>query len=57
MPIARYDPVYFDTVVPTTCQCCEKCWLVVLGPRRGSCVHGGPYKGWLTLIEPSGRAP
>jgi hypothetical protein len=36
-----YDKLYGEHVLPCGCPCCEKCWLYVTGPKRGTCVHGG----------------
>lgn len=38
-------------IVPITCSCCTKCWLFIEGPRANSCVHGGPYKGYVEVKE------
>lgn len=46
-----WDALYGVWVVPITCPCCTKCWLIVEGKGRGRCVHGGPYKGYVTVLE------
>jgi hypothetical protein len=51
---ARYDDLYEDWVVPISCPCCVKCWLVVECSHKGrvhlgKCVHGGPYKGYIEV--------
>jgi len=34
-------------IIPYTCPCCNKCWIYIEGPRKGCCIHGGPYKGYV----------
>jgi hypothetical protein len=40
-PKPVWDDVYMEWVVPCSCACCNKCWLVVKGKRSGRCVNGG----------------
>lgn len=53
MPSSKWDDIYQEYVSTeaVACQCCRKCWIIVSGKRAGRCVHGGPYHGYLTLVE------
>lgn len=46
-----HDKVYEQIVVPVSCSCCNKCWLIVGGSYPGRCVWGGPYNGYVELKE------
>jgi len=35
------------------CPTCEKCRLYIDGPYVGSCVYGGPYKGYINVEQES----
>jgi hypothetical protein len=50
-PPTNLDAVYEAWVVPWSCPCCNKCWLVIKGKGIGKCVYGGPYKGYIEVPE------
>ena len=49
MQAPKHDPVFDEIVIPWTCPCCTKCWMIVEGKRKGRCVYGGPYKGYVEV--------
>ena len=50
--VREFDPVHGEEwTVPHSCPCCEKCRFVVKGKRAGTCVYGGPYKGYVEVPE------
>lgn len=44
--------------IPWTCPACTSCRLVVSGTAgcspKGHCVYGGPYKGYVQVLEQDG---
>jgi len=34
-------------IEPYSCLCCTKCWFIAKGKKRGKCVYGGPYLGYI----------
>lgn len=45
------DKLYDAMVIPWKCDCCKVCWLYVDTKRKGTCVHGGPYKGCVIVTQ------
>lgn len=46
-----WDPTLEQWTVPHSCPVCNRCRIIVGGPARGMCVHGGPYKGYVTTVD------
>jgi len=44
---------YGHIVIPHSCPCCRKCWLIVKGKSAGMCVYGGPYSGYEVQEPPA----
>lgn len=39
------------TTLPCRCPVCNKCRFYISGSRKGTCVHGGPYVGYIEIKE------
>jgi hypothetical protein len=51
-PFRELDPVFGEEwMIRYKCPCCEKCRLIVKSKQRrvGTCVYGGPYKGYVVV--------
>jgi len=51
----HFDAIYREMVEPMTCGVCTKCFRYLSGRRKGQCIHGGPYLGYVH-VEPSENA-
>lgn len=48
---AAWNEEFEEWVMPWQCGCCKKCWMRLSGDRRGSCLHGGPYMGYVFVDD------
>lgn len=58
-----WDEVHLEWVIPYSCKCCSKCWLIVWPDGRPKirtsktgkdsllCIHGGPYLGYVEVPD------
>ena len=37
------------------CKICQRCWLWIEGPSRGSCLYGGPFAGYEKVYFDGGK--
>lgn len=51
MGIRRKDEE--ETLAPHKCGVCDRCWLIIRGPRAGRCIYGGPYAGYERIPDAS----
>lgn len=51
IPGAVWDCIFEAWVIPVSCPCCVKCWLVVKSEHfaAGKCLYGGPFLGYLDV--------
>lgn len=38
-------------VVQWQCRVCDRCWMKLSGMRKGQCIHGGPYMGYVIVRD------
>lgn len=49
--VTARDGFWEATLCACKCLCCESCWFFLDGPRKGTCVHGGPYAGYVEVPD------